>query len=681
MKKIIKLALIICFALCSMASFATVYAQEQKVDWVSIVWGDNYYQEKDLPDGLKGHSYPVPECIAVDNHGNEINGVQILAYAPNGNIVPIIDGRIVTEESGVYEIVYEIEYLTFSASKTVTVYVLEESTISYQIHEDIASNYYTGQTILLPEGEMNGGLGLLTLSCRISFEGQPYGVYDFGGVKYFKPQKAGVYSVEFELSDYVGQKDVKKIDITVEDSNAPIMSEPSIQKINRIGETIKLPVVNAVLYKGEESYLVPVKVYVDGNEVTSNMEYVASLGGHVIKYVATNLDGSKSTEYVYSVKTLDCDDDQYNENYHFINNYFYLENFNTEYKNGSCYLVCDGSQTFAKMDFASKISAKQLSIEFAVDKDRSNFDTIDYKLVDSRDSDKSITLTLKKSNDKVNLYVNGKFGSSLDYSFSNSVGLTKLNLKIDRFSGVVYGADDNPLAIVLTYENGEKFSGFDSMYCYASIDISGVTGISAINFIRIANMNITDINYEVSSPIYNENDGFEDVIIAEINETVVLPFVEFFDPLDQNIEVKLTVLDPNGKVLINELITEDVEVVVDKYGSYSVEYMATDSSANHTFRNALISVVDREFPIISVEKIKGKVKIGETIELPNPTVDDNSGIDKLVSYIYVTTENSQRTIVWGNKYTFDKAGDYLITYVAMDETGNYSAIEFSVKCR
>ena len=138
----------------------------------------------------------------------------------------------------------------------------------------------------------------------------------FGGVKYFKPQKAGVYSFKFELSDYVEQKDIKEMDITVVDSNAPIMSMPSIQKINRVGEKVKLPIVNAVLYKGEESYLVPVKVYVDDNEVTSNMEYVASLGGHVIKYVATNFEGGYSTEYVYNVEVVDGDDSsKYNQDY------------------------------------------------------------------------------------------------------------------------------------------------------------------------------------------------------------------------------------------------------------------------------------------------------------------------------------------------------------------------------
>ena len=96
MKKILKISLIFGLLLCTMFTFVTVNAQEQKIDWVSIEWGDNYYQEKDLPDGLKGYSYPVPNCVGVDNHGNELSGVQIIAYAPNGNLVPIIDGVIKT---------------------------------------------------------------------------------------------------------------------------------------------------------------------------------------------------------------------------------------------------------------------------------------------------------------------------------------------------------------------------------------------------------------------------------------------------------------------------------------------------------------------------------------------------------------------------------------------------------
>ena len=87
-------------------------------------------------------------------------------------------------------------------------------------------------------------------------------------------------------------------------------------------------------------------------------------------------------------------------------------------------------------------------------------------------------------------------------------------------------------------------------------------------------------------------------------------------------------------------------------------------------------------PEIEVGKMPSTVKVGGTITLPEAKITDNATLtEKILSYVYVYYGNNIRTLVKNGSFTFKKAGEYTIRYVAYDEFENYTIAEFTVICK
>ena len=73
----------------------------------------------------------------------------------------------------------------------------------------------------------------------------------------------------------------------------------------------------------------------------------------------------------------------------------------------------------------------------------------------------------------------------------------------------------------------------------------------------------------------------------------------------------------------------------------------------------------------SVKEIAKNQKLNATVVLPDATVSDNvTASNKCTTFVSVKTPKGQVETVKNGRYTFKYAGEYTITYCAMDKNGN-----------
>ena len=124
MKKLKFTFMIILAIIASLTSFIAVGAanagQSENLEWIDIVWSDkNEFSEKDLPDGVKGKTYPLPICIAEDNNGNRITDLLYTVKDSDNQTVIVKDGRFNTDKVGVYTVKYSVQYVGLVAEKNI----------------------------------------------------------------------------------------------------------------------------------------------------------------------------------------------------------------------------------------------------------------------------------------------------------------------------------------------------------------------------------------------------------------------------------------------------------------------------------------------------------------------------------------------------------------------------------
>jgi len=92
-------------------------------------------------------------------------------------------------------------------------------------------------------------------------------------------------------------------------------------------------------------------------------------------------------------------------------------------------------------------------------------------------------------------------------------------------------------------------------------------------------------------------------------------------------------------------------------------------------------VASRDKPIITVEGGDRKCKVGESFELGSATFESVSEKVDLYAFVLGPIGNMKKVDLEAKDvvYKATVAGDYLVTYVAIDEWGNMATYEYTVK--
>ena len=240
------------------------------------------------------------------------------------------------------------------------------------------------------------------------------------------------------------------------------------------------------------------------------------------------------------------------------------------------------------------------------------------------------------------------------------------NLRYVDSSKSVFDTSNKELSNISINDNGETFKGFkNGVYISFILERDGKVGDAGIIVTNLGNQPFT-----VSTGIKNGDKisptiRFDDDIIADqhIGENFIYPHATAYDVLSEIKSLKGKVYYNNDDSIV--LVMDETmsnTFTITKYGTYDVEYIATDTKGKSITYYAHVTVKDTSTPEISItnDTISGKTfKLGDKIILPKYRVSDNLD-DYILDMILICPNGERRCLLR------DESGN--ITYFLNDDS-------------
>jgi len=140
---------------------------------------------------------------------------------------------------------------------------------------------------------------------------------------------------------------------------------------------------------------------------------------------------------------------------------------------------------------------------------------------------------------------------------------------------------------------------------------------------------------------------------------------------DANLEIKVYY---NGE---EEDVSEDF--IPEKAGVYNIAISAQKNN-EQLLINRAVTVIDTTPPVIVLkEDIPSTFSVNREIVLPEAEVTDNN--DLFLNYTITVKIDEESVNVLFNKFTAEKAGEYLVTYTATDSNGNIATKQYTIEIK
>ena len=123
---------------------------------------------------------------------------------------------------------------------------------------------------------------------------------------------------------------------------------------------------------------------------------------------------------------------------------------------------------------------------------------------------------------------------------------------------------------------------------------------------------------------------------------------------------------------------------VEEYGLYTATYTAVDASGNEASNRVFIEVVDKEPPqLLLGGSIPETSSVGKSFAVPSASAyDDLTAQEDMVVWCFVTDPLlHMHAVQAGDKFVFEHAGTYTVTYSVTDAAGNTSIALYTISVR
>ena len=174
---------------------------------------------------------------------------------------------------------------------------------------------------------------------------------------------------------------------------------------------------------------------------------------------------------------------------------------------------------------------------------------------------------------------------------------------------------------------------------------------------------------------------------VKINSKIIVSAAKGYDVLSSSptavtVTVTLSTGTSTEVIYDNVAANENRELLLDKYGYYTVTYKANNKFMPAFTQYVTINVIDEVAPSLTVEgTIASEYSVNDTITLPAMNVEDNRpdyGKNVTTKYIFVVRQMRRESFSEGDTYTFTEAGNYQIRYVAYDASFNRTIKTFDI---
>lgn len=679
------------------------------------------------PVARTGYPYTLPDYTCDDIVSGALT-CDIAVTDPDGQTVSLSDGGFTPGKDGLYKAVYTA---SDAAGNTVlrTLNIVAQKgvpAIEIDVTQPDVTEYAVGQDIVLPEASVRAGTGsgLPSLSVQVVREGapnEPIAVTD--GI--FTPAVAGRYDAVYTAVDYLGTTMTKTIVYTVTDSDTPV-EKGQVQRLRRLydGIPVEIPVPEVYDYSSYPGTGVrsAVKVIVSGNgqseEVTGPFTPDIDRFGTelTVRYEVGEETPVVLDEYTVAVTAMPEQSDEYEDVGAFqVTEYFTWDDsmqavLNTAEESGYLQFKTEaGYSGDAHFSFNNPVRAENFSLSFAIPAAYQNFDSLVITLSDSVRADITFDLELCKITtgvvdpdtktfvdyNGIRYAMNGRFNKWVTQNGMLTESNSVTPMRITYHDGIVGDADGDVLTVTHN-TNGTAFYGFPSGKVYVDFtfrDVDGSTagdaasGTSTGAGITIAGL----VNQSFYADYWTsgENAGalrdFYDLSAPQIvlssdlpdrytlNQRVQIPYAAAYDVLSPYVEVTVSLQGPDGSMIFdNQPVSEGMAFTVSEYGSYFLEYRATDASGLGATRSYTIAARDYTPPTIALSATSLTGRVGQAVTLPDAVVQDER--DTAPKLFVIVFDPSGVSSVLGegvvSEYTPTVSGTHRILFCVIDSNNN-----------
>ncbi len=635
-----------------------------------------------IPAAAVGCSYRVFPATAKDANTGICQVKTTVWYnytAPNAVMVNITDGQFRTDRVGNYAIVYEAsDRLGNVTEQVVWVYAHEAvNKPTVTLTKAPASSLTLGQLLIPAQYKPISYSGDAKTAITATLDGVEF---DLAGGN-FRPEKAGVYTVTYTVTDYIGQTGTATYQVEAKPGDKPVFVDmPVFPEVLIAGCSYELP----ELYANDYRSGVLERKKADGQ--LTDAEGSRQVDGSFIPQVAANGD---TVTVVYT-----CDGAALEVKIPVILPWYTeenssrpklcLENYLYSAQNDLHTVKNDASVTVAAVTadagwvFANQMIAEKLELKFRAIAEKSNFDALHITLTDALDPTVSVTVRLvNNGKDKAQVVIGESKGT-----VASSFGLG---------SEFIVGYSNSAIFIGGTAFEIPDFAGFPSERITVKMNFAGASQGAAYDLISLCGYAMSNLTSDRTGPnivVLGEYGGS-----YSIGQELVIPVALSADVLDANVTFHITVTDPAGQVvtaldgtkLSQADPTVSYTVKLDQYGQYNVRLVAADTfngKANETILPYTINVDDEEKPKLTFTgELAAAAKVGDILVLPSFTVTDNvTAQENILIRKYVYTPEGRLLTMTGaeNAIQAATAGVYEFRIYVSDEAGNMTLLRKAV---
>lgn len=656
------------------------------------------YSESELPNAIVGKPYKLFGCAAVDNWDDNIT-VSTKVFFNYGterySEISIKDGMFTPQKAGDYALEYIARDRFGNEYKKVLIVtaINEENVIPvrFSLTENPVANGIMGVGIQLPKiTSKMGGSG--TLNEKLVMY-TPYGNIIEMEEDFFIPDEVGYYTLEYTVSDYIGNGTPNEYTITktinVQPLDKPILYDNLLPQYILSGATLQLPAIQAIDYFTDNRGVTPevsITATINGEQlviqdgkvvpkITTNTEDM------IVTYAATNSNGTITKNYV--VKVINPQ-----KQAGFMTEYFQVTNGLTVEKsiNRSNYIL-QTVHSGAKLQFINPVLASEFLISMSVgDLEFANVDKITVRLYDYADMNISARFDIIKNventagNSKSYISINGGKLTEISgnfYSVDSAFGFQykQATKSVQALSGGIVGYVDKT-------ESGKDFNGFTSGKVWVEIEFGTVYDEGILLIMRsLNNQTLSGATVDSIIPEFVTTKAIS--LIAEVGSEYIVPSVLAQDVLANSCNATVSIEKVGGATIIqNQSAETEVRTTFNENGRYRITYTITESNGQKLYRSYMITIIEHEAPTITVNgTIPKKVSVGETMILEGATVTDNADdAPTLKIFVYNPDGEFSEIVIDSNKtsetygkyvYNPQLVGIYTLRYYAYDGCSNY----------
>lgn len=645
--------------------------------------------EKKAPNALLGTTYSIFPCTTYDFFDLNVQVDTTVTYeniftGAKSDIV-VRDGKFVTDKLGKYTIRYVAT--DYTGNSSVEEYSFEcianaEEIVLTNVAEDIATQAF--KEVIVPDVSTIrafGGNGSLKITMAVTdCDGEEIEVKDNA----FIPVKVGDYKVIYTATDYYGESASSVVTVRVtENEETAFMNDIVLPELLIAGFEYTLPEIQAYTCYNGEVVNCEMVYLVNGVALNETRTFIADSSSAQASIVCRALKGDNIVCGEISKTLLVIDGD------HGRNQAAYF------YDNTATVQVTETQESIdltaskdASVSFVNKLKASAFTLGMNYVLEDCKFNSFNVTLTDATKSD--VTVTFKFTFTKENVKITTPYGA--ETIFPSAEGYFELNFNSE--SCIVSDASNTSVTFVDVDDKGNKFSGF-SDGLYATFSFEGVVKESKISLSLLNNQPLGfrgETDEEIKDTKGPEIQTKEELSTrVKLGDEYTVYSALASDVLSQVTSTTVKVVSPSGKEVVAETNADkDITFTTTEIGTYKVYYYSYDSEGNRTRLGQNVRVIDSIAPTLDVSYADMTKKVGDTLELPLVTAVDDS--DTVYYDIFLSLPNSEMrmlvhsedgvaTYYYGEQFTLEMKGKYVLTVMAYDKQYNLTMQSFTIRAK